>query len=87
MGIDEHGNVKYGWHHRLKGITEAAVTDHVKKVRQECPEYDEWSMFKHLHEGNPIIFDNGSNNKVRFQKNKAQKYNTYQGTQTRELKF
>ncbi len=20
-------------------------------------------MFKHLHEGNPIIFDNGSNNK------------------------
>ena len=44
-------------------------------------------MFKHLHEANPITFDNGSNNKVRFQKNKAQEYSTYQGKQTRELKF
>ena len=88
MGIDEHtGNVVYGWRHRLKGITEAAITYHVLKVKQTNPEYDEWSMYKYLHEGNPIIFDNGSNNKVRFQKNKAQEYSTYQGKQTRQVQF
>ena len=71
----------------MKAIREDGIKANIKTVRQDCPEYDEWSMFKHLHEGNPIIFDNGSNNKVRFQKNKAQEYSTYQGKQTRELKF
>ncbi len=72
---------------RLKGITPAAVVDHIHRVRRTASTYDEWRMFQKSYSGDPITLDNGANNKVRFQNNKGQDYSTYTGKQTRKVQF
>tara|TARA_X000000368_G_C23041664_1_gene717219 strand:- start:964 stop:2664 length:1701 start_codon:yes stop_codon:yes gene_type:complete len=86
-GTDKDGNKQYSWHCRLKGISEDAINHHIQKEKENNPSYDEWKMYKSLHNEKTIEFNLNVNNKVRFQKGKEQEYSTFVGEFKRNIKF
>ena len=78
-GVDKDGNTKHAYHIRLKGISPAAIEDHVKKERENNSSYDEFELYKRLFGGEAVQFNMKVNNKVRFQKSKDQEFYTYSG--------
>ena len=86
-GVDKEGNTHETFHIRLKGISQAAIEDHVKKEKRNNADYDEWALFTRLYGGSEIKFNLGVNNKVRFQKSKDQEFFTYAKNFTRKVKF
>ena len=86
-GVDENGNTKHAYHIRLKGISPAAIEDHVKKERENNSNYDEFELYKRLFGGEAIQFDMKVNNKVRFQKSTDQEFYTSSGHFKRSVRF
>ena len=86
-GGDENGNTKQAYHIRLKGISPAAIEDHVKKEREHNANYDEFELYQRLFDGDAIQFDMKVNNKVRFQKSKDQEFYTFSGNFKRTVRF
>ena len=86
-GVDKEGKTHETFHIRLKGISPAAIEDHVKKEKRNNADYDEWALFTRLYGGSEIKFNLGVNNKVRFQKSKDQEFFTYAKNFTRKVKF
>ena len=86
-GVDKEGKTHETFHIRLKGISQAAIEDHVKKEKRNNADYDEWALFTRLYGGSEIKFNLGVNNKVRFQKSKDQEFFTYAKNFTRKVKF
>ena len=86
-GIDKEGNTQHTYHIRLKGISPAAIEDHVKTERLNNSNYDEFELYKRLFKGDAVQFNMKVNNKVRFQKSKDQEFYTYSGNFKRTVKF
>ena len=86
-GVDKNGVKHQGYHIRLKGISEDAITDHVRSVQKDDESYDEWKMFEKLYRGEEITFNLAVNNKCRFEKSKGQEHKTCVGDFTRKVKF
>ena len=86
-GVDKDGKKHYTFHIRLKGISPAAIEDHVKKERENNSSYDEFELYKRLFGGEAIQFDMKVNNKVRFQKSKDQEFYTFSGNFKRTVRF
>ena len=86
-GTDKNGNKQNTYHIRLKGISPAAIENHIRIERQINANYDEWDLYKRLYGGETITFDLKVNNKARFEKNKGQEYRTYSGEFKRKLQF
>ena len=77
-GIDKDGNKQNTYHIRLKGISPAAIEEHVRQGQEHNANYNEFALYERLFKGESITFDLKANNKVRFQKNKDQEYSTLQ---------
>ena len=58
-GVDANGNIKHAYHIRLKGISPAAIEDHVKKEKRNNADYDEWAFFIRLYGGSEIKYNLG----------------------------
>ena len=86
-GVDKEGNKHYTFHIRLKGISPAAIEDHVQKEKVNNANYDEFELYKRLFGGEAVQFNMKVNNKVRFQKSKDQEFYTYSGSFKRAVKF
>ena len=86
-GVDANGNVKHDYHVRLKGISPAAIEDHITKEQKHNASYDKFELYKRLFGGEAIQFDMKVNNKVRFQKSKDQEFYTFSGNFKRSVKF
>ena len=86
-GIDKNGNKQNSFHLRMKGVSPAAIEEHVRIERKINANYDELQMYKRLFDGDAITFDLKANNKVRFQKNKDQVYSTFSGEFKRRVRF
>ena len=86
-GVDKDGKKHNTFHIRLKGISPAAIEDHVKKEREYNSNYDEFELYQRLFDGEAIQFNMKVNNKVRFQKSKDQEFYTYSGNFKRTVKF
>ena len=87
QGTDKNGNTQNTYHIRLKGISPAAIENHVRIERKNNPDYDEWNLYKRLYGGEAITFDMKVNNKARFEKNKGQEFRTYSGEFKRKVQF
>ena len=86
-GTDKNGNKQHTYHIRLKGISPAAIENHIRIERKINANYDEWDLYKRLYGGEAITFDMNVNNKVRFQKNKGQEFSTYDKKFERKVQF
>ena len=71
----------------MKGISPAAIEEHVRIERKVVANYDEWNLYKQLYGGEAITFDLKVNNEARFEKNKGQEYRTYSGDFKRKVQF
>ena len=86
-GIDKDGNKQNTYHIRLKGISPAAIEEHVRTFRNDDANYDEFGLYKRLHEHEAIAFELTANSKVRFQKNKDQEFSTFSNDFIRTVCF
>ena len=86
-GVDENGNTKHAYHIRLKGISPAAIEDHVKKEKVNNSSYDEFELYERLFKGEAVQFVMKVNNKVRLQKSKDQEFYTFSGNFKRAVRF
>ena len=86
-GTDKNGIIQNKYHMRLKGISESAIENHIKKEQETEPKYNAWDMYKELCDGKSIEFDLMVNNKVKFVKGKQQEYSTFVGKFRRNIKF
>ena len=86
-GVDKDGKKHNTFHIRLKGISPAAIEDHVKRERENNANYDEFELYKKLFGGEAVQFDMKVNNKVRFQKSKDQEFYTFSGNFKRTVRF
>ena len=87
QGTDKNGNTQNTYHIRLKGISPAAIENHIRIERKINANYDEWELYKRLYGGEAITFDMKVNNKARFEKNKGQEFRTYSGEFKRKVQF
>ena len=71
----------------MKGISPAAIEEHVRIERQNNAMYDEVELYKRLFGGETIKFNLGVNNKVKFQKSKDQEFYTYSKSFTGKVTF
>ena len=53
-GIDKDGNKQSSFHIRLKGISPAAIEEHVRIERKINAKYDEWALYDRLFKGKPL---------------------------------
>ena len=61
-GVDKEDNKHYTFHIRLKGISPAAIEDHVKKEREYNSNYDEFELYQRLFDGEAVQFNMKVNN-------------------------
>ena len=71
----------------MKGISEDAINHYITKQQENTPDYNHWSMYTDLYNGESVQFDMNVNNKVRFEKGKDQEYSTFTGNFKRTVKF
>ena len=81
VGVKD-SKLQMGFHTRLKGISEGAITDYCDRKK-----IDRWELFNRLYSGKGITFNLMVNNKVQFKKNKYQEYETNDGSFTRKIKL
>ena len=86
-GVDKDGNKHNTFHIRLKGISPAAIEEHVREEKENNANYKEFELYKRLFGGEAITFNLKANNKCRFQKDKNQEYSTVAGEFKRKVKF